>query len=193
VISYLRGLVASVNVADAVIEVAGIGYRVMMGSQSLSKLKISEEVLVHTAQIFREDSVTLYGFVDAAELELFNLLGTVNGVGPKSALAIVNQLGVDGITQAVTSADDGAFKSVSGVGPKTAKLIILSLTGKLIVGSDSSSPGSSTLVQALVNLGYQEKVARVAIESVLIENESLSESDLLKRALTFLAQSKSGK
>lgn len=192
-ISYLRGLVASVNVADAVIEVAGIGYRVMMGSQSLSKLKISEEVLVHTAQIFREDSVTLYGFVDAAELELFNLLGTVNGVGPKSALAIVNQLGVDGITQAVTSADDGAFKSVSGVGPKTAKLIILSLTGKLIVGSDSSSPGSSTLVQALVNLGYQEKVARVAIESVLIENESLSESDLLKRALTFLAQSKSGK
>ena len=192
-ISYLRGLVASVNVADAVIEVAGIGYRVVMGSQSLSKLKISEEVLVHTAQIFREDSVTLYGFVDQAELELFNLLGTVNGVGPKSALAIVNQLGVDGITQAVTSADDGAFKSVSGVGPKTAKLIILSLTGKLIVGSDSSSPGSSTLVQALVNLGYQEKVARVAIESALKENESLSESDLLKRALTFLAQSKSGK
>jgi Holliday junction DNA helicase RuvA len=180
-------------VADAVIEVAGIGYRVVMGSQSLSKLKISEEVLVHTAQIFREDSVTLYGFVDQAELELFNLLGTVNGVGPKSALAIVNQLGVDGITQAVTSADDGAFKSVSGVGPKTAKLIILSLTGKLIVGSDSSSPGSSTLVQALVNLGYQEKVARVAIESALKENESLSESDLLKRALTFLAQSKSGK
>jgi Holliday junction DNA helicase RuvA len=179
--------------ADAVIEVAGIGYRVVMGSQSLSKLKISGEVLVHTAQIFREDSVTLYGFVDPAELELFNLLGTVNGVGPKSALTIVNQLGVDGITQAVTSADDGAFKSVSGVGPKTAKLIILSLTGKLIVGSESSSPGSSTLVQALVNLGYQEKVARLAIESVLKENASLSESDSLKRALTFLAQSKSGK
>ncbi|NDE89085.1 MAG: Holliday junction branch migration protein RuvA [Micrococcales bacterium] len=189
-ISYIRGQVVRVSPTDATIEVFGVGYRVFIGAKTFSELQLQNDVLLHTAQIFREDSVSLYGFTDIEELELFNLLGTVNGVGPKSALAIVNQLGIDGITSAVATADDSVFKSVSGVGPKTAKLIILSLTGKLSISTSTLQSTSNSVLQALQNLGYLERVARVALDSALQQLPEASESELLKLALSELAATK---
>jgi Holliday junction DNA helicase RuvA len=149
-----------------------------------------DQVELHTAQIFREDSVTLYGFETTDELEMFQLLGTVNGVGPKSALAIIGQLGVSGLQQAVTSADDSMFRSVSGIGPKTAKLIVLSLSGKLVLGEQAAASSDSNVLAALTNLGYQEKVARAALQIIQSEHNELSEGELLKLVLAHLSPAK---
>ena len=189
-ISYLRGQVVSVSSTEVIVDVSGIGYKVFIGSNTANALEVDRDFLIHTSQIVREDSVSLYGFLSLRELELFNLLGTVNGVGPKSALAIVNQIGVEGISNAVATADDAVFKSVSGVGPKTAKLIILSLTGKLSIGQSDGSSSNSSVLQALINLGYLEKVARAALDSASKSSTSNNESELLKLALSELAANK---
>ena len=192
-ISYLRGRVARLSASEVVIDVAGIGYKVFIGPNTANKLAQEQDVLVHTAQIIREDSTSLYGFLELEELDLFNLLGTVNGVGPKSALAIVNQLGISGISQAVATADDSVFRSVSGIGPKTAKLIILSLTGKMSMDSGEPSLVNTSIIQALVNLGYQERVARSAVASAASLVPTASDSDLLKAALAELSNNKASK
>ena len=105
---------------------------------------------------------SLFGFETSIELELFDLLRSVTGVGPKSALAIIGALGVDEIRNAVANEDDGAFRSVSGIGPKTAKLITVTLAGKL---SANGQPVDSELLAALVGLGYSEVSAKAALRS----------------------------
>ncbi len=149
-----------------------------------------KELSLHIAHIIREDAQTLFGFQSEDEIEGFNLLCSVSGVGPKSAMSVLTHLGVDGIATAVATADDSMFKSVTGIGPKTAKLIVLSLTGKL-VSVDGSSKGSSSsessVIAALVGLGYQEKLAKNAVENALKINPQSNESELLKLSLSNLS------
>ena len=130
-------------------------------------------------------SITL---VAENDLEAFQLLCSVNGVGPKSALAVLGQIGVSGIEEAVSTANDDMFRSVSGIGPKTAKLIVLSLTGKLVSGDNSrSSSNSQTVINALVGLGYPERQAKTAVESAARDSSGMSEQELLKRSLAALS------
>jgi Holliday junction DNA helicase RuvA len=141
-----------------------------------------------TVLIVREDSLTLFGFLDSMELETFDLLRSVNGVGPKSALSILSALSVQEIADAVASESDIVFKSVPGVGVKTAKLITVSLAGKLPWGAgnaNSSTTGRPT-IDALVGLGYSEKEASKAVANV--SSEDLSSQDILKLALQNLAK-----
>jgi Holliday junction DNA helicase RuvA len=105
-------------------------------------------------------------------------------------MSVLAHLGVDGIATAVATADDSMFKSVTGIGPKTAKLIVLSLTGKLVSldsGSKSSGSSETSVIAALVGLGYQEKMAKSAVESALKSNPQSSESELLKMSLSNLS------
>jgi Holliday junction DNA helicase RuvA len=105
-------------------------------------------------------------------------------------MSVLAHLGVSGLAQAVATADDSMFKSVTGVGPKTAKLIVLTLTGKLVTGTTelSSSGGSEgAVVSALIGLGYQEKLAKAAVELALKSSPNLSESELLKLSLANLS------
>ncbi|MEY2816405.1 MAG: hypothetical protein RJA78_981, partial [Actinomycetota bacterium] len=121
----------------------------------------------------------------------FNLLCSVSGVGPKSALAVMGTLGVEGLAQAVASADDSMFRSVSGIGPKTAKLIVLSLTGKLgLTGSESkpSTTSEANVVSALIGLGYQERAAKRAVED--IAEQRMTEAEILRGALSNLANTR---
>ena len=124
----------------------------------------------------REDSLTLYGFPTADELAVFELLVGVTGVGPKSALGVLAVLTPNQIGQAVNADDDGAFRKVSGIGPKTAKLIVLSLAGKIAVtvASTPTSPARATSVAAsvqaaLIGLGWSERVAAEAVDETLTE------------------------
>jgi Holliday junction DNA helicase RuvA len=190
VIAHLTGNVLRRKAGQLVINVSGVGYLVNVTPDVYQASFTQPEFSLHIAHIIREDAQILFGFLTEEELETFNMLCTVTGVGPKSAMSVLAHLGVAGVSQAVATADDTMFKSVTGVGPKTAKLIVLTLTGKLVTGdsSDSANVGSQqSVVSALVGLGYQEKLARTAVDGVLKSRSDLSESELLKSALTNLS------
>jgi Holliday junction DNA helicase RuvA len=190
VIAHLTGNVLRRKAGQLVINASGVGYLVNVTPDVYQASFTQTEFSLHIAHIIREDAQVLFGFLSEEELDTFNMLCTVNGVGPKSAMSVLAHLGVAGVSQAVATADDTMFKSVTGVGPKTAKLIVLTLTGKLVTedsGQLSNVGSQQSVVSALVGLGYQEKLARSVVEGVIKNGSDLSESELLKSALTSLS------
>jgi len=175
VISSLRGTVLAIAGQSVVIEVGGIGYAVLVTPQHALALREGAETFVHTVLIVREDELSLCGFATREELEVFDLLRGVSGVGPKSALGVLSAMTPGQIAAAVEADDDAAFRRVSGIGPKTAKLIVVSLAGKLRGlepghrASDAIAPASSAradVVLALVGLGWPERLAVEAVDAV---------------------------
>jgi Holliday junction DNA helicase RuvA len=195
VISSLRGIVLSAVGTTAVIEVGGIGLSIQVLPQHALSLRVGSEASIRTALIVREDDLSLYGFAQAEELQVFDLLRGVTGVGPKSAMGVLAAMAPAEIAQAVEREDDAAFRRVSGIGPKTAKLIVVSLAGKLVGVSTRRSavaaPASVTekVAVALVGLGWPERVAMHAVEDALaVATESDREAvpALLRLALAHL-------
>lgn len=159
-----------------VIEVGGVGLAVQVTPATALAARVGTETRLSTTLIVREDSLTLYGFPTAEELSVFELLVGVTGVGPKSALGVLAVLSPNQIAHAVTVEDDAVFRKVSGIGPKTAKLIVLSLVGKVAVTSAPAGPGraggaaatvGATVQAALIGLGWSERVAAQAVEEIL--------------------------
>ncbi|WP_223690678.1 Holliday junction branch migration protein RuvA [Leifsonia poae] len=179
-ISSLRGTVLAASGGTAVIEVGGVGFSVQLTPDHVLSLRVGDEAFVLTSLIVREDALSLFGFADIERLQVFDLLTGVSGVGPKSAIGVLAVLSPDQIADAVAADDDAPFRKVSGIGPKTAKLIVVSLSGKLVVtrrapaapanGGSPSSVGDSVLV-ALVGLGWQEKVAAEAVAEVIADTD----------------------
>ncbi|KQW03782.1 ATP-dependent DNA helicase RuvA [Leifsonia sp. Root4] len=176
-ISSVRGLVLSALGSTVVVEVGGVGLAINVTPATALSARIGQELRLHTTLVVREDALTLYGFDSADELAVFELLTGVTGVGPKSGLGVLAVLSPDQVARAVADDDDAAFRKVSGIGPKTAKLIVLSLTGKLAVTAASapnvarvapSAVGESVLA-ALVGLGWSEKIAVQAVDETLAE------------------------
>jgi Holliday junction DNA helicase RuvA len=199
VIASIRGTLLRRTGNDLIIDVSGIGYRVTVADRLALGVREGEDVVVHTAYIPREDQVSLYGFDTPEELDMFDLLRSVTGVGPKSAMAVLSQLSAEQIYDAIAHEDDSAFRSVSGIGPKTAKLIVLSLQGsferKPVRASASNSSGSTTddivrhsVVQALVGLGWSERVAKDGVQRALEADSDapVEANTLLRQALTIL-------
>lgn len=175
-ISSVRGPVLSALGSTVVIEVGGVGLAVQVTPSTALACRIGTETRLSTTLIVREDSLTLYGFPTAEELSVFELLVGVTGVGPKSALGVLAVLTPNQIAQAVAADDDAAFRKVSGVGPKTAKLIVLSLLGKIAVTAPTAPSGrggvatatvSATVQAALIGLGWSERVASQAVDEIL--------------------------
>lgn len=182
-ISSIRGPVLSALGTTAVIEVGGVGFALQVTPATALSLRPGTEASLSTTLIVREDSLTLYGFPSGEELAVFELLIGVTGVGPKSALGVLAVLTPDDIARAVAAEDDGVFRKVSGIGPKTAKLIVLSLAGKLAVSvpvsvgahQSASTSVAASVQAALVGLGWSEKVALQAVEETLAEQEEAGE------------------
>lgn len=187
-IASVSGKVLASTLGAVTLEVGGVGLLVHTTNRIASSLASGHDATLQTVLVVREDSLTLYGFLDAMELETFDLLRSVNGVGPKSALSILTSLSVAEIADAVASESDSVFKSVSGVGVKTAKLITLSLAGKISGGSSTSviSGTARASVEALIGLGYSEKEASITVRKVSSPN--MSDQDILKLALQHLAK-----
>jgi Holliday junction DNA helicase RuvA len=186
----------------AVIEVGGVGFSVQLTPDHVLSLRVGDEAFVLTFLIVREDALQLFGFSDLDRLQVFELLTGVSGVGPKSAIGVLSVLSPDQIAEAVAADDDAPFRKVSGIGPKTAKLIVVSLSGKLAVtrrapvakaaAGSPSSIGDSVLV-ALVGLGWPEKVAAEAVAEVVSDtDETLRDSvqTLLRLTLARLGPAK---
>lgn len=194
-ISSLRGTVLSTLGAVVVIEVGGVGFSVEVTPGHASALRVGEQALVHTALIVRDDDLSLFGFADPDELQVFGLLRGVTGVGPKSALGVLAAMTTTQIAHAIESDDDAAFRKVSGIGPKTAKLIVVSLAGKM--GGFAAAPTRSRatptaddeVLRALVALGWSERVAAGALAEVVeraSDVERAQTSLLLRLALAQL-------
>lgn len=200
-IASLSGTVLALNQQQVIIDVSGVGYQVFITPETSLALKVGEGVRLHTALIVREDAFTLFGFGTLEELEMFDLLRSVTGVGPKSALGILASMSSDAIRVAVISEDDGAFKRVSGIGPKTAKLITVTLAGKLAglpasstakTGNSASAVDLSNLIAALQGLGWNERQASDAVRAVATDLGPQAGADaLLKAALAQLGSTKS--
>ncbi|AZS43802.1 Holliday junction branch migration protein RuvA [Microbacterium oleivorans] len=196
-ISSLRGRVLHLEPDSVVIDVHGVGYAVAVTAQHARQLHLGDEVFVHTAMIVREDAMSLFGFEERSELDVFGQLLSVSGVGPKSALGVLSALSVDQIATAVADEDDAPFRRVSGIGPKTAKLIVVQLAGKLIAPTRAASGAplpqglGAQVAAALVALGWSERVAVDTAETVLADAPAgATVPALLKLALAQLGPSR---
>ena len=194
-IASLSGIISQLNSSTLIVEVSGVGYLVSITSKTSNALKLGESVKLHTSLIIREDSHALFGFLTTDELDAFDLLRSVSGVGPKSALGVLGELSVEEIGAAVQGEVDAVFRAVSGIGPKTAKLIVLTLTGKISgnVANAKSAAGVETeeVVSALMGLGWSESISRNAVSEV--SGFAKDKQEILKLALKFLASSSAKK
>lgn len=193
-IALLRGRVASVDPDQAVIDVGGVGYRVFASSATLGRLAgASGEVTVHTITHVREDAIHLFGFLDALERELFQLLVGVNGIGPRVAIGILGGMAPAELVDSLATEDLRRLTKLPGVGKKLAERMVLELRGKLPASAPAPAPRPSAggaawddLRSALVNLGYKAQAADKAIEALQAEGLTGPFEELLRRALRMM-------
>lgn len=182
-ISSLAGKVVSLGLDSCVIEIGGVGLQVHVTPRHILKLRLDEVARIETRLVVREDELSLYGFQSTQEREQFDLLCSVSGIGPRLAMTALAGMDANTMANAVNNQDEAAFRAVPGIGPKTAKLILLSLGGK--VGVVSGSPERERVLQALVQLGTDESMARSVLSEI---DPTLGESEALRAALAVLGK-----
>lgn len=186
-IGRLRGVLASVG-PTVVIDVAGVGYEVAMSPDAIGDLPpVGEEVVVHTHLHVREDDMSLFGFPSASERDLFRVLISASGIGPKVAMALLATLRPDPLRRAILNEDAGALSAAPGVGKRSAQKIILELRPKLadVEADIVAGSGGAQVRLALEQLGYRaEEINEVAAE--LDDGDSVE--DQIKAALKMLGQ-----
>jgi len=183
-IAYLSGKIKAVNESFVIVNTNGVGYKVFLAEKLLSGIAEGDEKEFFTHTYLREDAQELYGFEEFEELQLFEMLLSVSGVGPKAGLAILGQGETDEIRTAIGRGDSSIFTKVSGIGSKTAERIILDLQSKIdkamTAGSRKPVGSSADAVAALRNLGYSESEARDLLRNV---DSALKVEDQIKAAL----------
>ncbi|MCQ4118651.1 Holliday junction branch migration protein RuvA [Rhodococcus tibetensis] len=198
-IASVRGEVLEIALDHAVIESAGVGYRVNATPATLGGLHRGSEARLITAMIVREDSMTLYGFPDTESKELFGLLQTVSGVGPRLAMATLAVLEPDALRTALAEGNVTALTRVPGIGKRGAERMVVELRDKVDAVASSSGAvaiaagGGSVrdqIVEALVGLGFPAKQAEQATDSVLTEAPDSTTSSALRSALSLLGKSR---
>ncbi len=199
-ISFIKGNIEVLGTDFFVIENGGIGYNIKATLGTISRLTKGSETKIYTHMQVREDDISLYGFLYTDELNMFNMLTSVSGIGPKGALAILDMLTPSDIMLYIVSEDSKALSKAKGVGLKTAQRIILELKDKMksssIVNSESDlstyvyPTSSSSLeiidsIDALIALGYEKAEAVKAVNAVY--TDGLSIQDTIKKALKNLS------
>ena len=169
-IAQLTGTVRHLTTEKVVIEVGGVGYSLSITPRTSSRVTMGSVITIFTTLVVREDSMTLFGFLDAQERDLNETLQTVTGIGPKVALAITGALSPDELARAIASDDIATIEKVPGIGRKGAQRLILELKGKLLSDAapspqQKSSPVREQLIAALTGLGFTAKESDNAINS----------------------------
>ena len=192
---YIRGIFAAVNKDYIIVENGGIGYKIFTSGTTLANMpSINENVMLYLQQIVREDFIGLYGFITRDELNMFNLLLGVSGVGAKASLSLLSISSVTNLKYAILSGDEKTLTRAPGIGKKTAQRIILELKDKFskddlipkgLTNSDNIEVNRnlSEALEALMSLGYSEKEAEKALKQVSQED---SIEGIIKNSLKYL-------
>ncbi|CAM2937564.1 Holliday junction branch migration protein RuvA [Saccharomonospora xinjiangensis] len=198
-ISSVRGEVLSVGLDHAVIEVGGVGLAVQAVPATLATLRRGTEARLHTTLVVREDALTLFGFADADSRELFGLLQTVSGIGPRLALAALAVLEPEKLRLALSDGNITMLTQVPGIGRKGAERLIIELRDKVSAPAadgdgqvESRAAGNAVradVVEALVGLGFTAKQAEQAVERVAPDAPG-DTSRMLRAALAVLGRKK---
>lgn len=198
-ISHLRGTVIFKDTRFCVLDVGGVGYKVFLSDETLRSLKIDAPAEFWTHLAVRENALDLYGFAEKDSLALFELLINISGIGPKTALGVINVASAQTLRRAVSAGDLAYLTKVSGIGRKLAEKIILELREKIadLPGADGDESTSGDLrgetdaLEALKSLGYSERDARDALKKITAAGgEQLSAGEKVKKALKVLGESK---
>lgn len=204
-IASVRGTVLAVTLEQAVIEVGGVGLAIRTTPATLATLRRGEQARLSTSLVVREDSLTLFGFATDEAKQLFELVQSVTGVGPKIALALLAVLEPDDLRRALAAGDTAALTRAPGIGKKGAERLVLELRDKVGLVAVASGSGMPTLagtvawrdqlVDALGGLGFAAKQAGDAVDTVAADNDDPVVANgemavLLRRALTLLGRSR---
>ena len=190
-IGYLEGTVRSSTLGSMVLMVGGIGYKVALPRETVTHFLPGSQVSVFTHLVVREDVLDLYGFENEEDLRFFELLLTVSGIGPKSALAILDIASVETLRSAIAGGDAKYLTTVSGIGRKTAEKIVLELRDKVGVGTAAAGAalkGDAEALEAMRALGYSTQEARDALRQV--PDSFTRSNDRLREALKLLGGKK---
>lgn len=189
-ITQLKGRLVEKNPTDVVIDCNGIGYQVHISLHTYSKINSQEQIVLFTHLLIKEDSHTLYGFVDKAEREIFRLLISVSGVGASTARTMLSSLNPIEIRDAIATDDASTIQSVKGIGAKTAQRVILDLKDKILKIHDidevfvsSNSSNKDEALTALEVLGFSRKLAEKVVDKIVKEKTDLSVEEIIKDAL----------
>ena len=190
-IAFVRGEVAAVTLTSAIVEVGGVGLELMCTPGTLATLRTGHQAHLPTSMVVREDSLTLFGFLDEDEKSVFELVQTASGVGPKLAQAMIAVLAPDDLRRAVASDDVKTLTRVPGIGQKGAQRIILELkdrigapvgAGRAPAVAAGAAPWRDQVHQGLVGLGWSARDAEQAVEAVAPEAGDLPNVAVLLRA-----------
>lgn len=192
-IGHLRGTVTHLTLDGAVLDVAGVGMRVRCTPVTVGSLRLGTEAQLSTSLVVREDSLTLYGFAEIDERDMFEQLQTASGVGPKVAQAMLAVLEPERLRAAITGADYAVLTSVPGIGRKGAERIVVELKDRIGAPSSTVAVGvpawREQVHEALLGLGWSARDADKALDAVAADvgEETPSVSELLRRALRRLS------
>ena len=193
-ISLLRGNIVEIGLRSVIIDVHGVGYKVGLTDDAIHTVKNGSEITVWTHMAVRENSQDLYGFLSKKERDFFELLITVSGIGPKTALNILSLVSSDTLANAIRTGSTAHLIKVSGIGRKTAEKIVLDLKEKIggYAGGEELSAGMSSdadAIEALKALGYEAGDARDALKKVSVDKNGKEITDIgakVKAALKVL-------
>ncbi|MBS4032978.1 MAG: Holliday junction branch migration protein RuvA [Ignavibacterium sp.] len=190
-IGHLKGKIISSKPTQILLDVNGVGYKVGISINTFEKIVDKAEVSLFIHTHVKEDSISLFGFFTESEKEMFELLISISGIGPKIALGLLSGISVESLKDAIEEGNVSRIIAVPGIGRKTAERLVLELRSKVedISGGEftKTQPSiKSEAMSALTTLGYNAKVAEKAVRDLLIENQNYSLEDLIKKALSNL-------
>ena len=189
-ITYLKGKLVEKNPTEIVVECGGIGYLVHISLHTYAMLPADEAIAIYTHLQIKEDSHSLYGFMEVSERAIFRLLISVSGIGTNTARTMLSSLSPQEIKEAIAAANVGVIQSVKGIGLKTAQRVIIELKDKILKIYDIdelSAPLDNTnkeeALSALEVLGFARKQSEKMVEKILKATPSLSVEDIIKQTL----------
>ncbi|NPD06912.1 Holliday junction branch migration protein RuvA [Nocardioides sp. zg-1308] len=197
-IAFVRGEVAAVTLNSAVLEVGGVGLELMCTPGTLATLRVGRSATLPTSMVVREDSLTIFGFLDDDEKQIFEIVQTASGVGPKVAQAIVAVMSPDDVRRAISTEDVKALTRVPGIGQKGAQRIILELKDRIGPPVGVHHPAAvaaavpawrDQVQQGLIGLGWSAKESEKAVDAVALEaGDAPDVGALLRAALRTLSK-----
>lgn len=192
-IGYISGKIISKKPTKILVDVNGVGYLINISISTFEKISEKEEVALYTHLSVKEDALDLYGFYSISEKEMFEMLISVNGIGPKSAQGILSGIQIIDLKEAIKTGNIARLISIPGIGRKTAERLMIELRDKvesLAYSSETGLGGLSNVrgdaITALVNLGYNQKVAERVVRAITDKNPNATIEDLIKEALAGL-------